>query len=240
MIILTNKNSIASARMLRDKIFELSNIYLHVSTKCRNSNIFLRYGNSSPCRREDWAINRPEFIKICANKDRFAKHLISFGINSVVFHATDKNLTFPLIIRTTLTGYGGKGIILCNNMEDFYDNWDIGYFWTPVIEKKREFRVHIIGGNIVKIMEKVPKSTYDIVLNSKTANFRRKDIKYFKWMEGVVDKLNTAFGKKSFYAIDIAETHNDYVIFEANSAPGLNNYTAKIYAEHILKLLGVP
>jgi len=245
-VILCNRLTVPSCKILRRELEKISGIRYPIVRDINSPvNIFLRYGNShtSDFIQEDSDINPKNLIHICSNKYKFSELMLKNGLFAPKFSQNFSEITFPCVIRSTLTGYGGEGIIMVKNKEDLIDKYRVGYWWTPFIFMVSEFRVHIANGNIIKLFKKVPKEDYVEEmpirnLSSCHYSLQNTDGKFGKLKE-LVTKMTEIFGEKYFMALDVGWVldKKDYFILEGNSAPGLNEFTANTYAQNILEMI---
>lgn len=196
----------------------------------------IRWGNSfNSFGENDTQFNRPELIDISASKLRTFNMLKSNRINCVEYILGFPN-TFPVLIRTLLNSSKGKGIIIVNNEDEYRDEYNY-YYHSPLIPFDREFRVHVLGGNIVKIMEKIPLNEGEnvIVKNSETCTFKRKDINLLKCGNAIIEiieKLYSVFPMQMM-GVDLGIFNNEAFIIEINSAPSLNSVTLQLYVDFL-------
>jgi glutathione synthase/RimK-type ligase-like ATP-grasp enzyme len=247
--ILTDGYSFPSAMLLRDELVNLVGEKILVTNnpetliKNKKALLLIRYGNSEDAHLDTY-YNSRNFIYICSNKLETARMCETHGLNCVEFYQNE-NPTFPCLIRTTLNSSGGKGIIFCNDVETFLTNWKLHYYWTPFIHFKSEYRVHILGGEIAKIFRKnrdenLEPEEFPIRNLHRGYHFSLCNPEKFGELNNLLPKLNAIFGTKCFYGLDIGWTGKEYILIELNSAPGLNELTASLYASYLAKeLFGV-
>jgi len=175
--------------------------------------------------------------------------IISPNFNSLSSSLPSKN-DFPFLIRETLRGSGSEGIVIFQKYEEFLTalaEQRITYssYWTPYYDFKEEFRVHVLGGKIGKIFRKQINEDEKVdgifIRNNDNSHFYR--IKLEKTPENVVEVtqkfgefISSQYGKEPYFtALDLGVTSKKEVVFiEANSAPGLNQATAEIYAKYLI------
>lgn len=250
MKILSNRGTIPSSKLLRDALVKITGERILVTIRPENIKDFnyIRYGNSSPVDLEstesDTLYNSAHFIALASSKYRFSRLMLDNDIYSPVYYSTEKPENFPVVLRSSLSLSGGKGISVANNIEEFnelFTRW-----WTPYIYTKFELRVHILGGAIVKIFKKILNDDIEdnktVIRNNNCCHFSLRNLgKYSKLVE-TVGKLESIEGfDGKFYSLDIGwdSKKKDYFVFEANSASGLNENTAELYAEYLTKELGL-
>jgi hypothetical protein len=252
MKILTYRFTFPSAKLLRDALQKRTNKKIIVTKyPDKITGKFIRYGNSLPVSGDDTEFNTPRFIKFCSNKLSFSRLMKRKGISSPVYTARDvypNKEVFPVLIRVGMEKMGGDGIYIVENMEDYIEKRKKlfeNYFWTPFTFVDHEVRVHVLntknGIQIPRVFRKLPKpgikkEKYPIRVSSNYDFSLRSDFRYRKTLKNLVTKLMQIpeFSVGKFLALDIGfNNKNDFIIFEANSAPGLNPYTAEVYAEFL-------
>jgi len=261
-MILTHESSFPSAMLLRDAIckeFGWDKKKLLVSKNPdKIKELHIRYGNSASVSvRNSGVPNYKGFIQVCSDKKFLAKALkVSSAITTPDFVRISQDLPskedFPFLIRETLTSSGSKGIVIFQEYEAFVQALADGRvtynsYWTPYFDFASEFRVHLLGGKIGKIFRKEINDTDTLenifIRNNDNSHFYR--IKVEKTPEQII-KLAQAFHEYVqanfrnpvyFVALDIGiqKESGNPVFIEANSAPGLNESTAEIYAKYLIQ-----
>lgn len=260
-MILTHKTSFPSAKLLRDAICEElgwdSKHLLVTKNPEKIVKLHLRYGNSSPTNKinRHRVANSRKFIMLCSDKALLAEKLKERAMVGVPeFKKLNQFLPskddFPFLIRQSLNSSGAKGIVIFQEYQAFLDSLVRGsvkynWYWTPYYNFKEEYRVHVLGGSIAKIFRKElleEKPEEDIFIrNNDNSHFYR--IKVEKTPENVIklvkkfhDYVSTLSAKPVYFtALDIGVLEDGSCVFiEANSAPGLNEETAKLYAKYII------
>jgi hypothetical protein len=240
--ILANKTSFISAKILRDYLVEKAGEKILVVSdlsKIKNKDsVILSYGNSF--HSVPGIVNTPEFISLCANKFIFSRTLLNNNIHTPIYSRSADNLVFPLLIREKLSLSHGRGIIKIKNEEEFVTAWNPSFYWTPFYTLSREYRVHVAGGKILKIFEKIllEENKDGIpIRNNISCHFSIKNIgnDFIKLVE-TIEQLNSVLGTDCFYGLDIGwdRVNKKYLVLESNSAPGLNQLTAKLYGDFII------
>ena len=263
-MILTHQDSFPSAKILRNSIAkELGwdkKELLVTKNPNRISTLHVRYGNSSSTRARNSSnvLNSQTFIKTCAHKREMVTRIMKGSkksIPSTEFISLSKRLPtndeFPFLVRETLTSGGSKGILLFQEFEDFLDALGkgvikYGSYWSPYIVFSEEYRVHVLGGKIGKIFRKELNDAEKVeniyIRNNDNSHFYRLKIeKTPKSVRGIVKNFHDFYkgnfrGESYFTALDIGIRANDdnAVFIEANTAPGLNEATADVYAKFII------
>jgi len=214
----------------------------------------IRWGNSegssedSPSN-EETIYNSPELIYFASSKKAFSTMMLEGNITVIEFHkGTPEH--YPVVVRTTLSGYGGKGIVVCENWEEFgqYD----ACWWSYWYNFSYELGVHILGGMVVKVFRKewsptdemislgISELKYPIRNSKKGYSFKLLSIeghpKLYKTVEEFYKVFPIQMGR-----LDIGWDVNSkcYRVIEFNSAPGLaeNDNTLKLYVDFLKEKL---
>lgn len=231
------------------KLLSLKPIRLDRSIKklIRKYRIKIRYGNSHEEQQNDTVINSVDNIKLASSSTLFSKFCENNEILSPVYRPfnIDKVPAFPFLLRDRYHR-AGKDIVVVNQGKDFAnlypDVWE-GKFWVPFVETKYECRLHFVLGDIVRIFSKVPGNNSNIDFPIRTTTFgwhyklRDKDTKFSKAKDAAM-KCAEIMGLK-FGAIDMAWVPDEekYIIWEVNTAPGLNTNTLQVYADKLREVI---
>lgn len=239
--IITAPSSFPSAMKIRDFLQEFIGKKILVTSNINKikmkDEIIFSYG--LPVNNK---FNSPDFIRLCSNKYNFSKLMRDNNFVSPVFYKKERPNKYPVLIRKTLCGCGGVGIVICRNENEFNKNWNDSYYWTPYYLTDFELRVHVFDGNIIKVFKKQRIEGNEDVLPIRNLDrgyhFVLVDSNKYPALQNLVVELNKIV-HGMFYGLDVGFRTNekDYIIFEANSACGLNDDTAKLYAEFILERL---
>lgn len=233
--ILTNKSLVPSAKALAD-FLEIP-FYL----KPLQEPPLIRWGNVSGNYYKDTEHNSKESIRK-AFRIRFSELLDKNGINTIKYF-TGVPENYPVIVRTLLTSSEGKGIIICND----YDEWlnYTNYYWSPFINFSNEFGVHILGNKLVKIFRKSwnkEENEPEIPIRNakKGYSFKRVNVKNYLELENFVESILKVF-PISFGRLDIGycKKDNNYYSIEFNCAPSLvkNQTTLELYGNYFLEII---
>lgn len=249
-IILANPKIVNGIKTVRDIILNKTGIKLPVVTSNltvkSDDKVLIRWSNSLPVKGKDTVFNSPEFIQTAGNKLKCSEFLIKNLIDTIEFYTHQPQLDdFPIVIRKTLNGKGGEGIIVVENMEDFEKNFK-NDVWTHYLFFSSEYRIHVMGGTIYRVFKKVlregeEKDKYPIRNLGKYDFSLRSNIEAFPTFVDLVNKLYPVTKNigGNFYALDIGmvkENHSPTII-EINTGPGLSENTAQYYADYFIKEL---
>jgi len=214
--------------------------------KRKRSYPVIRYGCSHGEFYKDTNINSPEIIRLCANSYWFGRWAKDNEFNVPYYSRFDWNNLpeYPFLLRN-LYHMAGRDIIIIKSEQDLMRirrNILAQRYVVDFVPTSSELRVHVINSKIVRIFKKVKPGHiergemirtsrhgfhYSLRLDETLNN------KYQKAQELAVNissKLGLFFG-----GIDMAwnKEKKEYIIWEINTAPGLNPNTMRIYANEL-------
>lgn len=231
------------AEKVRDSIEEKTGIHVWLTNNFSDADI--NYGNGNIKS----SMNSPEFVGFTSHKYRFSKHLRANGFEDTPEFFRGVPDIFPCLVREHLDSYSGFGIHPFKNKEEYDTAHLTGEFWwTPFVTCNKEYRVHVLNGKFVKVYEKVPlQSETDLpIRNSYSLYHYSLRSQWANWSEMVAlqNRLCPIIAQvpgSEFYALDFAwdPSGHRYFVFEGNSAPGLTDATASLYADHFINRLGI-
>jgi len=252
-MILAHKKCYPSCKSLRDEIQRMSGIKLMITDNPevilkKGKKLHLRYGNSEYFSGKDTIYNRPEAIRISANKQAFARKAEEHNIlvpKLITFrHKMPKKEDFPIIIRKKIQGKSGEGIVGVYEDIDSIPKHLLSYYWAKFYRLSWELRVHVFEGQVFRVFSKklLENTKYPIRLDRNT-HFslinHREDFsrgKYKGLIDGV-DSIAKNVLRAGFFVLDCGwcpETKS-YLYLESGTAPGLNENSARMYAERLIE-----
>lgn len=145
--------------------------------------------------------------------------------------AADGHVVFA---RTRLMGHSGQGIVVLNEFPDTNAR-----LYTKYVKKKGEFRLHVIGNSVVDVQEKRKRNGGDHSLVRSHQNgyvYCREDVTVPEDAPDLAIRAVRALGL-DFGAVDVIWNQKKGVSYclEVNTAPGISETTAHIYARELLK-----
>jgi hypothetical protein len=243
-MILTHRLGGPSSRLLRDAIEEVSGVrYLITSKPEKVSRLHVRWGNYARLPF-DTKYNSREVVTACTFKRRFSRILREAGIDTPTFYSKSlpTNEDYPVMVRKTLQGKGGEGIVVCPDSVSFKEVWQPDYTWTRFVTIQNEYRAHIFNGEVYRIFKKLYTGDGNEpefpIRNGRYRNeYRyslRTDHSKFPKLIDDIRRVTEVMGS-GFYALDVGWRPDvkNYFYFEANSAPGLNTNTALELAKRL-------
>jgi len=241
--LLYNKGSFLSARLLATLLGlkPTSNI-----DKIKDGKVIIRYGNSFGNFDQDTIINSAEAIKICSDSVKFSQWCKDNGFNTpeyLPFKFTE-TITYPFLLRKKYHKQG-KDIIFVkspdelNNLDDFKGK----LYHVPYIEADIELGIHLVNQKVVKLFKKILNEENSTIIKNQDSchyhiiNNLEENFQYAQELcENLFKKIGLNFGR-----VDIAynSINKRYIIWEVNTAPGLNKFTGDLYAKVLREIIDV-
>lgn len=143
-----------------------------------------------------------------------------------------------VVCRTLLRSSEGRGIVIAETEDQLVP----APLYTKYLKKKKEFRVHVLNGQVLDVQEKRKKKEFDDEQRNtrirNTANgyaFCREDVVEPDSLRGTAVKAVQALGY-SLGAVDIGFNERDNLCFvlEVNSTPGMEGTTLEKYSDAIV------
>lgn len=195
----------------------------------------LRHPRFKPFKIE---INTDEAVSRASNKYYSMQTFDSIGLPVPKYSRDCKKLAFPMLGRDY---YHSKGtdIVFINNAQDRHTHYLKDYY-VQYIKPRNEYRVHVVGDKAINVAVKLNGDKKAICRNLSTG-WVMNDSK--NWQNLCTDLPNIAVKAIKalglhFGAVDIllSEECNPYIL-EVNTAPGLIERRAILYANAIRELI---
>lgn len=166
---------------------------------------------------------------------RFQEH----GVQSPEFTtdiAVARSWGGTVVCRTLLRGSEGRGIVVAEEPGQIVP----APLYTKYVKKKKEFRVHVLNGQVIDVQEKRRKGEFDGERDTRIRNlangyvFCRGDIVEPDGLRDLATRASAALGY-TLGAVDIAynEHSNRCYVLEVNSTPGMEGTTLEKYSDAI-------
>ena len=149
------------------------------------------------------------------------------------------------MVRETLTGHSGEGIVLIASQEE----WDQyshtrAKMYVKYVPKKDEYRIHVSGGEVIDQQRKAKRSDFSAEnVNWQVRNHHNGFVFVREGVEPPEAVIESALQSVSlcgldFGAVDVIwNNHRSKAyVLEINTAPGLENTTADNYATSLTSL----
>jgi hypothetical protein len=207
----------------------------------------VRYGNASWADniRSDTDVNSCESIFKMSSKQKLSRFLGDTDIIVPRYYPYRKGdplpqgITFPILARHNFHR-AGMDIVVCNSERDI--PWGVEAL-VPFYPTSREYRVHVVFDEIIKVMRKVadnPNMAHPFIRTSHYGwNYRLSDLDQVICAESLVDVATRASKKLgcAFCGVDLAWSKElkKWIVWEMNSAPSLNESSIALYRDRIVK-----
>jgi hypothetical protein len=229
-----------SARVLSNVLHGLR-VRLNGFFRQRNNHLVINWGN--PNRPRWWVngLNYPQNVAFAISKDIALEKMRDAGV-SIVDFTRDQNTAQEwvnngkvVVGRAILNGHGGIGCrVYSKDGNRVVDHLPL---YTKHLRHKREFRIHVVNGSIIDMVEKRKR----VGVEERNAWIRNLHNGYVFCREGIevpqcvrdeAVKATAALGLH-FGAVDIGYRvkDNKAFVFEVNTAPGVEGTTILRYAE---------
>jgi Inositol 1,3,4-trisphosphate 5/6-kinase ATP-grasp domain len=223
--------------------------------------VIINYGKSETseqtCRCK--IVNSYEDVSVCSNKKLFFERIFANSaaapfippFTSSFDTAKEWMLNKAIVVaRATLSGHSAEGLSIMQ--PDDISSWSTGCpLYTRYIPKKDEYRVHIVGGEIIDVQRKAlkpvegPENAQERPqVNWRVRNlangfvYARQDVALPEAVKVAALAVANVSGL-DFGAYDVIYNKKDdkaYVL-EVNTAPGLAGTTVKNYAAALLAFI---
>ena len=205
-------------------------------------NTLIRWGNTEefplPVRNEP---NTVTAIRRASDKLTTLRILSEAGISVPPFGIEPSSMNFPLMGRSR-HGSGGADIIVYESPSDFREIADYSEFYTEYIPNRREYRVHVVNGEIVRVQGKwldFPGHQSSRYVKNYTNGFRYRSPQH-EINEERKESARRSVAALGLYfgAVDllVAEDRSSYIL-EVNTAPGCSPMTLSAYANKFREMI---
>jgi glutathione synthase/RimK-type ligase-like ATP-grasp enzyme len=144
----------------------------------------------------------------------------------------------PVVCRTLLRASEGRGIVVAETADQLVP----APLYTRYVKKKKEFRVHVLNGEVIDVQEKRKRKEVpdDFQRDTRVRNlangyvFCRDSVHRVPALDDLAITACRALGY-NLGAVDVAwnERANQYYVLEVNAAPGMQGSTLVTYADKI-------
>lgn len=185
-------------------------------------------------------LNHPSVVALSSNKLAALSVLTDEGVPCLTFTTDPEQVRTWLreghvvFARTLLNSHSGRGIIQLEGAEAAIPNAPL---YTLYKKKQHEYRVHVLPDGSVSVRQKRKRNGIEVsdyrIRNHAGGYVFAHELSYLPEDLVSVAMQATRALDLDFAALDILYNHRDnqcYVI-ECNSAPGLDNSSARMYAE---------
>ena len=202
----------------------------------------IRYGSEKDFRSIGRELNTFHAIDMASDKFRAREAIDNQGIRVPHYSHDPNDLQFPIIGRPK-RHYKCLNFHYYENREALERDYDLdrkirdGFYFQERIPQKKEYRIHMFQGDPMRIQVKYRRTSFpDPIKRGMKFGWGFKIREYRSTSEILLDMCKNAMEAVSldFGAIDaILGEDNKFYILEINTAPGLNDSGASLYANKI-------
>jgi glutathione synthase/RimK-type ligase-like ATP-grasp enzyme len=214
-MILSNKKTRKSARVLQAELEQ------------KNYTGTINFGNSRLNRYYENVLNKPEAVGNTVNKLNALRLFDAYGLNTTLI--TEDEARTAVLSGSTVIGRKtyhtkGYGMYMCYTLAGIRRAKRLGSsHFLKYISNAREFRVHIVNGQSIKLSEKfAPPGVIKRNHRHGTIFSYPYDFNHKKTLRRVAKEAVECLGL-DFGAVDILYKDDTYYILEVNSAPCLTD-----------------
>lgn len=214
--------------------------------------VVINWGSSTLPREVEKCrvINRAVDVHTASNKLSFFRKISAINRDIIPPWTTDFNQAVAWVgegrevcARTILNGHSANGLFIMS--KDKPASLIRAPLYTQYVPKQDEYRIHVVGGQIVDQQRKALKRDFVQELEAKgekpNTKIRNLENGYIYMREGVVppEQVRTValeamrIAELDFGAVDVIwnATQRRAYVLEVNTAPGLTGTTVQNYAE---------
>lgn len=156
------------------------------------------------------------------------------------FTALPHESDFPVVGRCAYFHHGATDLVYLRSMVDAVVNTNVKYY-TKYRPNDLELRVHVWGGEVIKMFKKVDTGEVTNELFRSSGNgwaFKRVRADSYLDAQAVAIKAVKALGL-AFGGVDVARDSvtGEWFVFEVNTGPSLNSETLMLYAAKFREIL---
>lgn len=200
------------------------------------------------CLNAGFVLNEPAYVRKASSKLAFFETVKDNVCVVPWFQGMDNVGNYlaqgkRIVARKTLNGSGGDGIVIISEPVDICE----APLYTVYVPKKYEFRIHVLGTEVIDIQRKIKRPDYQGEIDWSIRNhaggfiFVRNGVSdmvppdVLKQAKAAVHTVGLHFG-----AVDVIWNDKDQkaYVLEVNTAPGLEGITVQKYAEALEKQYG--
>lgn len=267
---LRNIRAVLSGQDVTSFAYDNTHHVTGASTERLNNNLFINWGRSTPLiigdyiRHHDRIVNKPTAVAKAVNKLTFFNTVTEWNRNVrdtqdviLIPNFTDNvivtnrwyNNGHTVVGRSNLTGHSGDGITLYSISLNTGAPEAGLPLYAQYIKKRKEYRVHVMGNNILDVQEKrrvIPETPRALDFQSLMIRSHANDWVFCRENLDIVNRnvlekqaiLAIKACGLDFGAVDIIwnERSNTYYVLEVNTAVGAEGTTAQLYANAFANL----
>ena len=205
--------------------------------------VTINWGNTMVCSRGVIVYNSPTAVSKASNKALARKIMSDAGVSVPRTFSRAYGGSIDLgeeIVKRPLRHRAGSGFEVVDGDVVFEDD----YYYSELIHKVKEFRVHVGSGEVISVQDKVLREGLDVptseVWNHANGEFVFENV---KWNEINLVVAKTAIDAVNALGLDygavdvILNEFGDAFTLEVNTSPSLTGYTLDRYSVYFKGLL---
>lgn len=197
----------------------------------------IRWGCTSDIPRGRNVLNKLKHMHDTMHKGAFRIKLYKKGLSMVTWNQSDDDNgivhDLPCVIRPEFHAKGND-FYLCNNAREYRDaiaKAGPGWYASGYIDKAAEYRINVLQGRVLCVIEKSAKDAKDIV-------WRQGQTEILYWSEWPLDGCKKAIEATLLSGLDfagvdvIADKKGNHYVLELNTMPFLEGrYQREVFAK---------
>lgn len=212
---------------------------------CNRNKTVINWGNnyiSNPEILKCKILNRPNLVGLVSNKRSFFHQCNTLNIHYVPESTTNMEIALrwaregrTVVCRTLLSASEGRGIVIARTPQEVV----VAPLYTVYHNKTMEFRINVLRDNVVDVRQKVARRGQEInnwqVRNTangftfqRTHAMERCPAQAKAYAIDIVRRFGLDFGGVD---VIVHEPTNTIKVLEVNTAPGLDDTSATLYAQ---------
>lgn len=203
-----------------------------------NRLVRLRFGSVKTYNCRAIEFNSIESINAAIDKLKSKELFVAAGVRTAEFSVEPDRSLVPCLYKPRKLSQG-KGIKFIDRIEDLPEQGRANGFFERLVNIKREYRVHVIGGQVVHVDAKMKKNG---VPSSRMKN-KANGYKFLEPKKAIpedvkVQGLNAVLALGlDFGAADVAYDGSLAYVLEVNTAMGLRTKTKAIYERELVRMI---
>lgn len=208
------------------------------------SDVLVNWGTTKPSPvHVGLVLNQPVSVALATNKYHAFAALTGKDISTVPWTANKavaqewQNKGNTIVVRQTLTGHSGAGIIIVEEGQEIPD----APLYTKYVFKVKEYRVHATCNGVIDTQRKVRDPdveplSWKVRSHANGFIFQRANIKPSEERDNLAISAVKTLGL-DFGAVDIVQDKDGKLyVLEVNTAPGLEGQTVEAYTAALKEL----
>lgn len=192
-----------------------------------NGDVIIRWGSRIPFNGEFVSYNTAKAIETCTNKKLSREKFIENGVRCprLITPQNYDEINPTKVIARPHSHAKGKNFVVLKSKQAFLNHYRNGWYYSEFIDKDSEFRVHVVLGKVLGVLQK-PRpedggEAWNRAINGEAFELQEwKTVKKDIMLQAcrAVKALNLDLG-----AADVLFKDGEAYVVEVNSSPTLNS-----------------